>query len=109
MKKKEIIKSKVIFTDLIKNSNYIKTKEYVIYYKENNIQKKRFGFAISNKIGNAVTRNKLKRQTKEIIDKLKSMFKNNTDYIIMIRKGCLESSFNKRLDSLKNKIEEINK
>ena len=106
MKKTETIKSKKEFTNLIKNSKFIKTSEYVIYYNENNLDKKRFGIAISNKIGNAVTRNKLKRQTREIIDKLKTLFKNNTDYIIMIRKGCLETSFNSRLENLERKLKE---
>ena len=106
MKKREIIKSKKEFSNLIQNSKFIKTKEFVIYYKDNNINKKRFGIAISNKVGNAVTRNKLKRQTREIIDKLKTLFQNNKDYIIMIRKGCLESSFDSKLKSLENKLKE---
>ena len=106
MKKTETIKSKQEFSNLIKNAKFFKTKEFVIYYKENNLEKKRFGIAISNKIGNAVTRNKLKRQTREIIDKTKTLFKNNTDYIIMIRKGCLETSFKSRLDNLQKKLKE---
>ena len=71
MKKREMIKSKKVFTTLIKTGKFIKTKDYVIYYKENNLEKIRFGIAISNKIGNAVIRNKLKRQTREIIKNLK--------------------------------------
>lgn len=106
MKKNEIIKSKQEFSNLIRNSKFIKTNEYVIYYNENNLNKKRFGIAISNKIGNAVTRNKLKRQTREIIDKLKTLFKNDTDYIIMIRKGCLETSFKNRMNNLEKKLKE---
>ena len=106
MKKSETIKSKEEFSDLIKNAKFIKNKDYVIYYKENKLEKKRFGIAISNKIGKAVVRNKLKRQTREIINKLKTLFKNNTDYIIMIRKGCLETSFNSRLENLEKKLKE---
>lgn len=106
MKKIEMIKSKQEFSNLIKNSKFFKTKEFVIYYKENNLSKKRFGIAISNKIGNAVKRNKLKRQTREIVDKLKSLFKNNTDYIIMIRKDSLETSFIERLENLEKKLKE---
>ena len=107
MKKKYTIKSQKEFSMLIKTGRYIKNKDYVIYYKDNNLDKKRFGIAISTKLGNAVTRNKLKRQTREIIDKLNSLFKNNKDYIIMIRKGCLETPFHARVEILEKKIKEI--
>ena len=106
MKKTETIKSKQEFSNLIKNAKFFKTKEFVIYYKENNLEKKRFGIAISNKIGNAVTRNKLKRQTREIIDKSKTLFKNNTDYIIMIRKGNLEVPFKEKLSNFEKLLKE---
>lgn len=108
MKKKETIKKSEEFTYLINNSKYLKTKEYIIYYKDNNLNKKRFGIAISNKVGNAVTRNKLKRQTREIIDKLKYLFKNNRDYIIMIRKEAKNIPFKNRIINLENKLKENN-
>ena len=106
MKKKDTIKSQKEFSTLIKTGRFIKTKDYVIYYKENNSKKKRFGIAVSTKLGNAVTRNKLKRQTREIIDKLNSLFKNNKDYIIMIRKGCLVNSFHERIEKLEKLLKE---
>ena len=106
MKKKDIIKSQQDFSTLIRTGRFIKTNDYVIYHKDNDLNKKRFGIAISNKLGNAVTRNKLKRQTREIIDKLNYLFKNNKDYIIMIRKGCLETPFHVRVESLEKKIKE---
>ena len=108
MKKKDIIKSQKEFSLLINKGKFLKTEDFVIYYKENNFNKKRFGIAVSNKLGNAVIRNKLKRQTKEIIDKLNYLFKNNKDYIIMIRKGSLYHSFNERLKELENKLEKEN-
>lgn len=106
MKKKDTIKSRKEYSKLIKKGTYIKTKEYVIYSMDNKLDKKRFGLAISNKIGNAVTRNKLKRQTREIVDSLNSLFKNNKDYIIMIRKGCLDSSFKEKKENLETKLKE---
>ena len=45
-----------------------------------------FGIAISNNIGNAVKRNKVKRQMKNILDKNKKRFNNDHFYIIIIRK-----------------------
>ena len=109
MKKREIIKKSKEFTDLITNSKFLKTKEYIIYYKDNNLNKKRFGIAISNKVGNAVTRNKLKRQTREIIDDLKNLFKNNRDYIIMIKKEAKNVDFISRKIHLTNLLKENSK
>ena len=109
MKKAETIKSKKDFSDIIKTGKYIKMNCYILYYKDNSLDKSRFGIAISNKIGNAVTRNRLKRQTREIIFALKSLFKNNRDYIIMIRKECLNISFKERLDIFEKKLKENNR
>ncbi len=104
MKKKDTIKSQREFSNIIKNSEFFKTNEFTIYYKENNLNKKRFGIAVSSKLGNAVVRNRLKRQTREIINKLNYLFKNNQDYIIMIRKGSLSTSFSIRLKNLEDKL-----
>ena len=104
MKKKDTIKSQREFSNIIKNSEFFKTNEFTIYYKENNFNKKRFGIAVSSKLGNAVVRNRLKRQTREIINKLNYLFKNNQDYIIMIRKGSLSTSFSIRLKNLEDKL-----
>lgn len=106
MKKSDTIKSKKEFTDIIKTGKFIKNKEYVIYYKENNLEKNRFGIAISTKLGKAVVRNKLKRQTREIINSLNYLFKNNKDYIIMIRKGNLEVPFKEKLSNFEKLLKE---
>ena len=106
MKKKDIIKSQKEFNLLITTGKFIKNEDYVIYYKDNNLYKTRFGIAVSTKLGNAVIRNKLKRQTKEIIDKLNYLFKNNKDYIIMIRKGSLDHTFHERIEKLEKLIKE---
>ena len=106
MKKKDIIKSQKQFNLLIKTGRFIKNDDYVIYYKDNDIKKIRYGVAVSTKLGNAVRRNKLKRQTKEIVDKLNYLFKNNKDYIIMIRKGSLDHTFHERLDKLEKLLKE---
>ncbi len=93
MKRIETIKDKKLFTDIIKNGKYKKNEHYIIYIRKREDEKKQYGIAISNKVGHAVIRNKLKRQTRGIIDEYKNIFKNGYNYIIMIRKRCKESSF----------------
>ncbi len=93
MKRTETIKDQKVFNHLIRNGKFVKNKYYIIYNEETKEDKIYFGIAISNKVGNAVTRNKLKRQTRVIIDKYRNLFKNRHNYIIMIRKACKDSEF----------------
>ena len=87
MKKYEIVKENKDFDDIIKNGKYLKSKYYSIYYKENNLGLAKFGIAVSKKFGNAVERNKVKRQLRSLIDQYKKMFSKSNYYIIMVRVG----------------------
>ena len=62
MKKKEIIKKSNDYTKVINKNNKLKNKYYSLFYiKSDNTL---FGISIPKKIGNAVIRNKNKRQIK---------------------------------------------
>ena len=106
MKKYEIVKEHKEFDDILSNGSYYKNNYYIIYNKDSNYNFPRFGIAAGKKLGNAVIRNKIKRQVRMIISSNKNLFKNNKDYIIMIRKGCLESTFQNRLEKLEKKLKE---
>lgn len=94
MKKREIVKKNQEFKEIIKNKKRFSNNLFVIYYNENKYNKKRYGISVSKKIGNAVVRNKIKRQIKNIIDKNQNIFKNNQDYIIIVRKEILNYNYN---------------
>lgn len=103
MKRFEMIKEKKYFNNIIRNGKYIKNKHFVVYYVYNNENKfPHFGIAIKNSVGSAVIRNKLKRQARSIIDSNKKLFKKDRDYIIMIRKDCLDCSYQHMNESLLN-------
>ena len=87
MKRTETIKDQKLFNNIIRNGKFIKNNFFVIYNIRKEEEQIYYGIAISNKVGNAVTRNKLKRQTRAIIDNHRNLFKNAHNYIIMIRKG----------------------
>lgn len=105
MKKYEIIKDKREFDDIIHNAPYLKNKYYVLYNKERAPKFPRFGIAVGKKIGNAVTRNRVKRQIRAIIDNNKNLFQNSKDYIIIVKKNFLDISFQEMDRQLRSLIE----
>lgn len=107
MKKYEIIKKHDEFNNLINNEKFIKNNNFVIYYKDNSYNYSRFGIAISKKFGKAHIRNYYKRITRNIIDLNKKSFSNNKDYIIMIKRTCLEKKYKDLLDSFEELIKEL--
>jgi ribonuclease P protein component len=108
MKKYEVVKEHKEFNDIINNSKYIKNNNFVIYYRNSEFNYPRFGIAISKKFGKAHIRNYYKRITRNIIDINKKSFKNNMDYIIMIKKNSSLSKYNDLKDSFENLLKELN-
>lgn len=106
MKKREVIKKKQEFNEIIHTCPFIKNKYFTIYIRKKDEEKVKFGLAISKKVGNAVVRNKLKRQVRTIIDNNKELFSNNHDYIIMIKVNCVEVSYQKLNEKMIELIKE---
>ena len=106
MNKHNTVKKSKDFSSIIKEGHYFKNKSYVIYIKDNNLDKYRFGISVSKKLGNAVYRNKYKRQLRFIIDKYKKCYQNSVDYIIIIRNGYINLNFE---DKEKDYVYLINK
>lgn len=106
MKKFEVVKKKEDFNLIIKSCPFIKNKYFTIYIRKREESISNFGLAISKKVGNAVARNKLKRQVRMIIDAHKDIFSKSCDYIIMIKKECVEAGFQKLENKLIELIEE---
>lgn len=109
MKKKEIIKDSKKFSEIIKTSKYKKNNHFVIYYNNSEVLEiPMFGITVPTKLGNAVTRNKIKRQVKDIIDKNKFLFKKDREYIIMIRRGSEKLSYQQLTENLISLIKKVN-
>ncbi len=106
MKKKNIIKSKKEFTEIINNCKYLKNDYYVIYYKKNN-KNTRYGISIPTKTGKANIRNKIKRRIKNIIDNNKNIIPKHHDYVIISRKRLLELNYQDMETNLVNLIKKI--
>lgn len=107
MKKINIIKKNYEINKVINNGKLVKNRYFYIYKDKNNTNIYRFAICISKKIGNAVVRNKVKRQLKDIIDKSNLVFKYNDDYVIIVRKEINLINYEKMKENLINLISTI--
>ena len=98
MKKINILKNSRDFDRIIKSNKPYIYKDYIIYIERETNDYYKFGISVSKKIGNAVNRNKIKRQIKSIIDK--NDYQNNFNCIIIVGKGINERNFEDRKNIL---------
>ena len=94
MKKKYIVKNERDFQRIINNNKYLKSNIFVIYYENNNLNYDKFGISVGKKLGNAVNRNKYKRKIRSIIDDYRKDYNNNQNYIIILRRGGINKTYN---------------
>lgn len=107
MKKINIVKENKDFTKIIHSKNFVTNNCFSIHFMNNDLNRKRYGITVSKKIGNAVTRNKIKRQLKNIIDKNEKLFQNSKDYIIIVKRGILDCDFQTKESNLVNLVSKI--
>jgi len=108
MKKIERVKSKILFNEVINKGIKVHNSLFSLFFVENNENKTLFGIAAPKKLGNAVIRNKVKRQTRALVDNNKLLFKNNRNYIIIVKEKFLDSSYTQKEKSLQELIGEAN-
>ncbi|ERJ12540.1 ribonuclease P protein component [Haloplasma contractile] len=103
MKKEYMIKKNYDISYIIKKKNSVANK-YFVMYKLQNKQTEHFRIAVSvsKKIGNAVVRNRLKRQIKSVIYNNRFHINKNYDILIIARKGIEDLEFSKLQESLIN-------
>ena len=109
MKKINTVKSARDFTRIIKQSNHMSNDSFSIYITKNDLEIYRFGISIGKKIGNAVRRNRVKRQMRSIIDLNKNLYQKDLDYIIIIRNGFNNYEFNELNEKFIKLINKLHK
>ena len=78
---------------IYKTGRRITGKYIIVFIKENHLDHNRFGIVTSKKIGNAVTRNRAKRQLREVIRKNMQIMRLGYNLVIIARFNMKESSF----------------
>ena len=106
MKKEKTVKSTREFQRILNKRRFRNSKSFTVYTDKAQIEHPRFGISVPKKLGNAVLRNKTKRQVRSIlqtIDHIDAGF----DYIIMVRKGFFEQSFDDNRKDLEKLLKTV--
>ena len=106
MKKRNIVKNNRDFNRIIQTNKPFKFKDYVIYMERVDGNDYHFGISVSKKLGNAVVRNKLKRQIRSIISK--NDYQKNFTCIIILGRGILNRSYQEMEDNLIYSFKKLN-
>lgn len=85
MKKQFRIKKNEEFQRIISEGKCRKNKSFVMYYTDATESYDRIGISVGKKSGNAVVRNKIKRQVRMMLQEICS-FDSGKDYVIIIRR-----------------------
>ncbi|MBB6450596.1 ribonuclease P protein component [Geomicrobium halophilum] len=94
MKKFYRIKDNKEFASIIQEGTTTANRQFVIYVVDKPGQTHfRFGVTVGRKVGNAVTRNRLKRWIREMMKEHKDTIQTSKDYIIIARKPLLTMDY----------------
>jgi len=107
VKKEYRVKKSSEIEMIVKSRQSRANKYFVIYKKENHVNTHfRFAVSVSKKFGNAVERNKIKRQVREIISKLDII--DIFDVFIVIRIPSKDISFSEMNNAITSLIRKLN-
>ena len=67
----------------------------------------RLGFAVPKAVGNAVVRNRIKRQLREIVRERLSALPQSNDYVLVVRRGLPEAAETQGHDWLEARVDEV--
>lgn len=101
MKKEFRVKKNKEFQEAFKKGKSFANRQFVIYLLRKPEQEHfRIGLSVSKKIGNAVTRNQVKRYVRQAFHELSGDVQQPFDYIIIARKPVAEMSYHEIKKSL---------
>ncbi|SFM12419.1 ribonuclease P protein component [Salibacterium qingdaonense] len=103
MKKAYRIKKNHEFSRIFEKGRSSANRQFVIYVMDNSRNDYyRTGLTVSRKMGNAVTRNRIKRLLREVLRDIDSQIEVGRDYIIIARKPVADMDYAQIKKSLKH-------
>ena len=104
MDKRFRIRKNMEFKEIYKYGKNYWNKNLILYIRKNNLEETRVGFTISKKMGNAVTRNKIRRRMKEAYRLNFYNVKEGYDLIFIPKKHIIDISYGELENSIKHII-----
>lgn len=93
MKETFSIKRNKEFFKIYRKGKYYTSRNLTIYVLENYLGIKRIGVTASKKVGNSVTRNRIKRLVKESYRKIEGRVLSGYDIVCVIRKNAIKPTY----------------
>ena len=87
MKKSFRVKREKDFKAIFKEGTSFANRKFVIYRLENKQKHFRVGLSVSKRLGNAVTRNQIKRRIRHILQNAKGKISEDVDFVVIARNG----------------------
>ena len=101
------VKDKQEFVSVVKKGKTLKETPYIVHYLDNGLSVCRVGLSVSKRIGNAVMRSRIKRQTRAMCDSLIDYSSHTFDIVIVIKPEFINSTFDDNKTKLNNLLSKI--
>ena len=88
MKKNFRVKREKDFKEIFQYGTSFANRKFVVYQLENQQNHFRVGLSVSKKLGNAVTRNQIKRRIRHILLNVRWHLADDVDFVVIARKGA---------------------
>ena len=88
----ESLKNNQQFRFVYKNGRSYANKYFIMYVKENGLDKNRIGISVSKKVGNSVVRHRITRLVRESYRLHESVFNSGLDMVVIARKSAKDKN-----------------
>jgi len=108
MKKIYRVKKNEDFQKILARRKFFTCPSFAVYVKErgSGCENARIGISVSKKLGNAVVRNKIKRQVRMMCQEIFT-FSEKYDTIILVRQGFMKLDFHSNKKELENLVKKV--
>lgn len=107
MNKRFRIKKNEEFSRIISYRHSKAGHVFIVYYQDRNEEKARVGISVSKKLGNAVIRNRIKRQVREMIRALLDFESCPYDLVVIVRNAYLQQSYSDNKNDLEKMLKQV--